>query len=344
MGRGRVYMRQLALIGAIVVAGSAAEAAPAQLNDDELRAAVTGKTVKIDTPLGLPITVVYAANGLMSGTAGLALGAYLGSTRDRGRWHVRNGKLCTKWFKWLGSDASCMTLRQEGLKIYWHSDEGKSGTAMIEPGPPVLAGATASALGVPITPAPTEVREAKPSVPAEAAPPEQQEEAAPAAAAETAVVRPSVDEGKPRLDSLASAWRPVVSHDRAPASAPPPRVVLASMTPQRAMHAAPVSVAPTPSGLGDPFARSALPMRTAADFAAIGAMEHRWCLANALGHGPSIAHGGIPVPARVAAPSLLAVTHEQNYDGELPLYDPSCLTEDPAIAIVGRFASVVTPR
>ena len=52
-------MRQHALIGALLFAGAGAQAAPVPLSEDELKAAVAGKTVAIETPLGLPITVNY---------------------------------------------------------------------------------------------------------------------------------------------------------------------------------------------------------------------------------------------------------------------------------------------
>ncbi|MBS0243445.1 MAG: hypothetical protein JSS20_14805 [Proteobacteria bacterium] len=319
-------MRQLALIGAIFIVSGAADAAASQLSDDELRAAVSGKTVKIDTPLGLPITVSYSANGLMSGSAGLALGAYLGSTKDRGRWHVKNGKLCTKWFKWLGADASCMSLRQDGGKIYWHSDDGQSGTASIEPGPPVLAGTTASALGVPVEPAAPAETKAPPPVAREASP-----------ARSEAVEAPAVASGQDlRVEQGIGAWRASVTANRV-AGTTAPHVVMASMTPghgmsQPAAHgSAHMSV--------DPFERDAQPMRLAADVAAIGAMEHRWCLDNALSNGRprEIANAGLSGLA--GAPSLLAIAEEQAYGGELPLYDASCLTEEPAIAVLDRLAN-----
>ena len=53
---------------------------------DALKAAVAGKTVFLDTPIGaLPIN--YRQNGTMSGYS-KALGVYVGTDRDSGRWWV----------------------------------------------------------------------------------------------------------------------------------------------------------------------------------------------------------------------------------------------------------------
>jgi hypothetical protein len=78
-------------------------------------------------------------------------------------------------------------------------------------------------------------------------------------------------------------------------------------------------------------------MRDAGDSAAIASMEHRWCLSNALAKGPSLpTHETIAEPELVSAPSLLAIAQEQSYLGELPLHEASCLTEEPAIALIAK--------
>ena len=143
-------MRHKTMIGALLVVGAGVQGATAApLGDEELKSLVGGKTVTIETPLGLPITVNYGANGMMTGTTGTALGVYLGAVKDRGRWQIKGGKLCQKWFKWLSGEPTCLTLRQEGAKIAWRSDEGQTGMAMIESGPPAFDGVTASGLGLP---------------------------------------------------------------------------------------------------------------------------------------------------------------------------------------------------
>lgn len=341
-GVERALIRQAIMVGAAVAAALEAQAAPVPLGEDELRTAVVGKTVKIDTPLGMPITVTYSANGLMTGTAGTALGVYLGATKDRGRWSIRDGKLCQKWFKWLDAETTCLSLQQDGLKILWRSDTGKTGTAVIEPGPPELSGATASGLGLPQPP----VRAAEPA-PIAAAPapapiprpePERAQSAQPA---EAIAKRP---EARPQRAAVVSAAPALVDQPR-PALRPakavadamvPPRLAFASLAPQTSGPAgSEQSLAAGPQAMTEVLESEAHTMRRAADLAAIAAIEHRWCSVNALGTGPAIpftvSPDQLPLGALMATPSLVAVAHEQLYEGELPLYEAACLTERPAL-------------
>src|SRR5262249_61015129 len=109
---------------------------------------VAGKTVHLDTPLGVAIPITYHANGLMSGKAGV-LEYFLGAQVDRGRWWVSGGKLCQKWFKWLDAQPSCMRLKQDGDKIIWRRDDGLSGTATIASGFALSAEAAPRGVGGP---------------------------------------------------------------------------------------------------------------------------------------------------------------------------------------------------
>ncbi len=372
-------MRQQALIGALIVAGAGAQAAPVPQSEDDLRSAVAGKTVAIDTPLGLPLTVNYGANGIMTGTVGTALAVYLGSAKDRGRWHIKNGKLCQKWFKWLGGDMTCLSMRQEGLKIYWRSDEGKTGTAMIEPGPPVIEGATASGLGLPPQPvgvekapaaeqhAAIEPPSSKPSIdPADwapasihapqrsASPPVRREPthaAHPKPAIAVVTVRPT-----PILASFGRETEP--QRDDLPTEAPTPplvelpravvrplldqaepsvaRFAVAALVPMLPPAPQPEPVTAAPSV---PFAAEREPMRQAVEAVSRGVLEHRWCLANGFAKEPAQPSHAVAAANEqelVSAPSLLAVAHEQAYEGELPLHEPACLTEAPAIGTMAR--------
>ena len=375
-------MRQQALIGAMLVAGAGvgAVAAPLPLGEDELKVAIGGKTVAIDTPLGLPITVTYGANGIMTGTAGTALAVYLGSAKDRGRWQIKNGKLCQKWFKWLAAETTCLTLRQDGAKIFWRSDEGKTGTAMIEPGPPTIDGTTASGLGLTQPPAAPRAAPAPAPLPAEpevaqappvaanrAAPPARQDvvNAKPAQSArapqpveapqQARVARPAPDQVAELLLASESTaleltevprqvTRPVapVSPVRVAVEPAVARFAMASMMPVNPARQAEPTTSVEPAQPSDPFAADVHPMRRAADLAAIGVLEHRWCLANAFAKGPSMpGPAGEPMSSATEiadAPSLLSIAKEQAYDGELPLHEASCLTEEPAIKIAAKLA------
>jgi hypothetical protein len=343
-------MRHRVLIGTLLVVGASAPVSATQLSNDDLMTAVAGKTVTIDTPLGLPITVNYGANGMMTGSAGTALAVYLGAGKDRGRWQVRNGKLCQKWFKWLSGDTTCLTLRQNGSKIHWSSDEGQTGTATIETGPPAFDGVTASGLGV----LPRPKKEA-PKVAAAAPPSAAKDEAPPSRAGEQSWEAAAVRKAAPRHDT--HAGKPNAAREPAPAAHEPqlvravapavrPRVVMASLAPTLHTAQMPRIAEPSIARLersegDDPFAAPAHAMRQALDEARHAALEHRWCLANAFAKGPAppTGVGRFASPELVSVPSLLAIAQEQAYQGELPLHEPSCLTEEPGLNVVTKLAT-----
>jgi hypothetical protein len=144
-----LVIRLLLGAGVLVLSCCSVHAAPVTLGGDTLQRAVAGKTVHLDTPLGVAIPITYHANGIMSGKAGV-LEYFLGAEADRGRWWIADGKLCQKWFKWLDAQPSCMRLQQDGNKIYWRRDDGVSGTAHIVAGLPLGAESAPRALGGPI--------------------------------------------------------------------------------------------------------------------------------------------------------------------------------------------------
>jgi hypothetical protein len=152
-------MRWYLMLGVVVLTSSSAQAERVALRGDTLRQALAGKSVHLDTPFGVAIPITFHGNGLMSGRAG-ALQYFLGAEADRGRWWVEEGKLCQKWFKWLDAQPSCMSLQQDGQRIFWQRDDGLSGTATIEVAFPPGAESRAHALGGPIQP-----NETRPSPP-----------------------------------------------------------------------------------------------------------------------------------------------------------------------------------
>jgi hypothetical protein len=150
-------MRRVAIAAACLLACSSAGAEPVTLDDATLKGALSGKTVYLDTPLGIGIPVTYHGNGLMSGKAGL-LEYILGAQSDRGRWWVAEGKLCQRWFKWLDAQPSCMRLRRDGNRIFWRRDDGLSGTATIASALPPGAETPPQGLGGPLQKADTLAR------------------------------------------------------------------------------------------------------------------------------------------------------------------------------------------
>lgn len=124
------------LILSLVSSASAAFAAPVKLTGDELKAKLNGALVEMDTPLGTKIPVRFGTDGLVSGEAG-ELAALLGSEKDRGRWWVDGDRICSKWFRWFDAEPQCITVQQDGSRLFWKEDGGKTGTATLVEAAPV---------------------------------------------------------------------------------------------------------------------------------------------------------------------------------------------------------------
>ncbi|WP_139247856.1 SH3 domain-containing protein [Hyphomicrobium sp. CS1GBMeth3] len=123
-------LRPFILIG-VLSAATGALAEPVPLGGDALADTVSGSVVEIDTPLGTKVPMRFGKDGLVSAEAGV-LAPVLGSAKDRGRWWVDGEKLCTKWFRWFEAQPRCLTIRQEGAKIYWRKiDDGETGTGTL---------------------------------------------------------------------------------------------------------------------------------------------------------------------------------------------------------------------
>jgi hypothetical protein len=133
--------RSVTVIGLMGIAGTAM-AEPVRMTGDDIKRAMPGALLEIDTPLRLSIPVKVGSDGLMSAEAG-ALGLTLGATKDRGRWWTDGDKLCMKWFRWFDAKPRCMALRRDGNKVYWAEGSGENGTATITEAQPIVAAAPA---------------------------------------------------------------------------------------------------------------------------------------------------------------------------------------------------------
>lgn len=123
-------LRPFILIG-FLSGATGALAEPAPLGGDALKDAVSGSVVEIDTPLGTTVPMRFGKDGLVSAEAGV-LAPVLGSAKDRGRWWVDGDKLCTKWFRWFDAGVRCLTIRQDGPRIFWRKiDDGETGTGTL---------------------------------------------------------------------------------------------------------------------------------------------------------------------------------------------------------------------
>lgn len=108
-----------------------AAAEPVQLNGEAIKTTLPGSVLKLDTPLGMVVPIKFESNGLMTGDAG-QLASYLGSQKDRGRYWLREDRICYKWFRWFSGEQHCLAIRRDGQRIFWQRDDGESGTATLE--------------------------------------------------------------------------------------------------------------------------------------------------------------------------------------------------------------------
>jgi len=125
-------------IGAFVVAASlalpatASLAEPASLAGDELRKAVSGKTVYLNIS-GFDLPIRYAVNGRMSGKMSAVAASFSrgDGAQDRGKWWVAGDQLCQQWSSWMEGKSYCYRLTRNGASVHWVRNDGRSGTARI---------------------------------------------------------------------------------------------------------------------------------------------------------------------------------------------------------------------
>jgi len=122
-------LRPFIVIG-LLSGGTGALAEPVALVDDALKTTISGSTVELDTPLGTKLPIRFGTDGLVAAEAG-DLAPILGSAKDRGRWWVEGEKLCSKWFRWFDAEIRCITVSQDGPRLYWRKDDGETGTATL---------------------------------------------------------------------------------------------------------------------------------------------------------------------------------------------------------------------
>jgi len=125
------------IVALVLAAGLALPALPATaetitLAGDELRQAISGKTVYLNVS-GFELPIVYSANGRMKGTMGTVAASFStgNGAADRGKWWVENDQLCQKWNSWMDGQTYCYKLTQNGNKVTWVRNDGRSGTARI---------------------------------------------------------------------------------------------------------------------------------------------------------------------------------------------------------------------
>jgi hypothetical protein len=119
----------IAMSGLLTVAAAGASAEV--LSGQDLRKAVTGKTVYLRQQ-GIELPISYRANGTMSGRLS-AFVAALGGTAmaDSGKWWISNDQLCQRWSRWLDGKSYCYKLSRKGSQVRWRRNDGRTGTVRL---------------------------------------------------------------------------------------------------------------------------------------------------------------------------------------------------------------------
>jgi hypothetical protein len=102
------------------------------LSGDELRHAISGKTVYLNVS-GFELPIRYAANGRMSGKMSTIAASFSrgDGASDSGKWWVADNQLCQQWSSWMDGKTYCYKLTRNGSSVQWLRNDGHSGTARI---------------------------------------------------------------------------------------------------------------------------------------------------------------------------------------------------------------------
>ena len=116
----------------LVLQAATALAGPATLSGEELRQAISGKTVYLNIS-GFELPIRYAANGRMSGKMSTIAASFSrgDGSSDHGKWWVANDQLCQQWSSWMDGKSYCYKLTRDGATVHWTRNDGHSGTARI---------------------------------------------------------------------------------------------------------------------------------------------------------------------------------------------------------------------
>jgi hypothetical protein len=122
-----------ALMAAALAVAMMASGARAQdlsiLDGESVRAAITGKTIQLQTKIGV-IPISFKADGTMIGRS-QELANWLGRSMDQGQWWIVENQLCQRWKLWMDAKPYCFTLRQAGETVQWTRNDGLKGTLVV---------------------------------------------------------------------------------------------------------------------------------------------------------------------------------------------------------------------
>ncbi|MGX5668385.1 hypothetical protein ACWKW9_20690 [Rhizobium daejeonense] len=122
-------MRML-LVSLLILQIGAAQAE--DLNGREIKTLIEGKTVRLNTSLGLQLPLRYRSNGVVAGNISSFSMARMFAPKEEGRWWVNANRLCQKWPTWYDGRTFCFSIRGAGKnRITWVRDDGAKGSAII---------------------------------------------------------------------------------------------------------------------------------------------------------------------------------------------------------------------
>jgi hypothetical protein len=118
--------------GLLLPATAALSEEPTKLAGDDLRQAISGKTVYLNIS-GFELPIRYASNGRMTGKMGTVAASFSrgDGASDSGKWWVVDDQLCQKWTSWMDGKQYCYKLTRQGASVRWSRNDGRSGTARI---------------------------------------------------------------------------------------------------------------------------------------------------------------------------------------------------------------------
>jgi hypothetical protein len=119
-------------VGLALPAGAALAGEDVSLVGDDLRQAISGKTVYLNIS-GFELPIRYAPNGRMTGKMGTVAASFSrgDGASDSGKWWVVNDQLCQKWTAWMDGKSYCYKLTRHGSTVTWIRNDGRSGTARL---------------------------------------------------------------------------------------------------------------------------------------------------------------------------------------------------------------------
>lgn len=128
----RLKTGMILLLAGLTAAASPAIAETGPMSGKEIRQAVTGNRIYLQTPFGGEFPLFYRTDGVVDGSGkALGLGRFMAPT-DSGKWWIKGDRLCQQWSEWYEGRQQCFELRRTGeASLYWKRDDGLEGEARI---------------------------------------------------------------------------------------------------------------------------------------------------------------------------------------------------------------------